>query len=229
MRGIGLRHLLGGPRSSIGRKQVVAGTGVLMLAFVIVHLIGNMLILRGEEVFNGYAAKLAGLGFFLYLMEIGLILIALIHIFTALTLAWENCRARGKRYLMSRPAGELGLSARLMPITGLVLLSYVIFHLCDFKFAELGPRSMVGSEDMGLYGMVYNSFQNPVHAGVYIFAMLALGLHLNHAIQSALQTFGLNNERFFPFIKKISLILGIIIALLYILIPVVILLNIIKT
>jgi len=200
----------------------------MILCFVLAHLAGNLLIFTGPLTFNAYAAKLASLRPLLYIFEIGLIILASIHVITTLTLVWENRKARPTAYSISQAVGPSLLGAKWMPITGPIILIFVLFHLWDFTFAQHGVRNLVQDQDLGLYGVVYNSFRDPLHSAIYILAMIALAFHLTHAIQSALQTFGLNNNQTSPFLKIISVIVGIVVALAYILIPISILLNIIK-
>ena len=221
-------RLIKWPASSVARKQLVACTGLLIMGFVLTHLAGNLFIFAGPEVFNAYADKLASLRPLLNFLEIALIIIALIHVFTTLMLLLENLKARGTRYSICRAVGPSLLGAQWMPVTGPIILIFIIFHLWDFTFAEHGVRNLVNNQDLGLYGVVYNSFRDPLHAIIYILAMIALAVHLTHAIQSALQTFGLNNHKFFPYLKKISVLVGIVVALAYIIIPVSVLFNFIK-
>ncbi|MCP4713325.1 MAG: succinate dehydrogenase cytochrome b subunit [Planctomycetes bacterium] len=216
------------PTSSVARKQIVACTGLLILCFVLAHLAGNMLIFAGPETFNAYAAKLASLRPLLSIFEIGLIALALIHITTTLFLLLENRKARGTNYAVSKAVGPTILGAKWMIITGPIILIFVLFHLWDFTFAEHGARNLVNNQDLGLYGVVYNSFRQPIHSLIYIAALIALAIHLTHAIQSALQTFGLNSNKCFPFLKLMSIAVGIIVALAYIIIPISVLLNLIK-
>ena len=204
------------PTSSVARKQIVACTGLMILCFVLAHLAGNLLIFAGPLTFNAYAAKLASLRPLLLIFEIGLIILASIHIITTLTLVWENRKARPSAYSIARAVGPSLLGAKWMPITGPIILIFVLFHLWDFTFAQHGVRNLVQDQDLGLYGVVYNYFRDPLHSAIYILALIAL------------QTFGLNNNQTSPFLKKISVIVGLVVALAYILIPISILLNIIK-
>jgi len=223
-----MTRLIKWPVSSVARKQIVACTGLLILGFVLTHLAGNMLIFLGPDTFNAYAAKLASLRPLLSFFEFGLIILALIHIITTLSLVLENRKARGTAYSISKAVAPSLIGAKWMPITGPIILIFVLFHLWDFTFAEHGVRNLVHNRDLGLYGVVYNAFGDPLHAAIYILALSALAVHLTHAIQSALQTFGLNSNKSFPYLKKISVLVGIVVALAYIIIPVSVLCNFIK-
>ncbi len=216
-------------QSTVARKQIAALTGLSIWGFVVAHLAGNLFIYGGAEVYNRYAAKLAGLRPLLSIMEFFLVVVALIHIITTLSLFLENRPARKRRYSTYKPSGTYPLSSRIVAFTGPLILVYVIFHLLDFTFSDhSGPRAIVNEANLGLYGVVFNSFKNPLHAGAYILGMIVVGLHLNHAIQSACQTFGLNNQTLFPHLRRLSVLIGVSIAILYSSIPVTILFNIIK-
>ena len=178
--------------SSIGRKQIVAITGLALILFLIGHLAGNLILFLGPEAYNAYAKKLAGLRPGLYAVEFALLWVFVIHIWVTALLVLENIRARQglSRYAQSRAVGERSWATRLMPYTGTYLLAFVIWHLVDFTFADHhGPRSFVlvtdstgsltniYSKSLGLYGVVWNSFADPIHSVLYIIAMMALGLH----------------------------------------------------
>lgn len=213
--------------SSIGKKQVVAVTGLVLIGFVIVHLAGNLFLYLGPEAFNGYAKKLAGLRPGLYLLEAGLLVLFLTHLWLTALLVVENLRARPLRCRLVRSSGENSVGARLMPLTGTVIVIFILWHLRDFTFTDQhGPRSVLSDgQSHGLYGIVYNSFKDPVHSLLYVIAMTALGFHLSHGIQSFVQTLGFNHPRYTPAIQKISNALGFLIALTYSSIPVYVLMH----
>ena len=213
--------------SSIGKKQIVAATGLILILFVIGHLVGNLFMYGGPEVFNGYAKKMASLRPALYLVETGLLFIFMIHLYVTALLVWENCQARGKGYAVYKSVGKRSWATRLMPYTGGVVLAFVIWHLLDFTFVDHeGPRSfMPDGSQWGLYAIVYNSFSNPLHSFFYIGAMVAVGLHLAHGIQSFVQTFGFNHPRTTPIIRDVSNVLAILITLGFSSIPVYVLLD----
>ncbi len=213
--------------SSVGKKQIVAATGLFLILFVIAHLAGNLFIYGGPSVFNGYAEKLAHLRPGLYLLEFGLLLIFLIHLFVTAQLVWENWQARPQRYATYKPSEERSLSAKLMSYTGTLIFAFVVWHILDFTFADhVGPRSILSDGlSYGLYGIVINSFSNPTHSALYILAMIAVGMHLSHGIQSFFQTFGVNHPRYTIAIRKTSNFLGTLIAIGYSTIPIYVLIN----
>ncbi len=208
--------------SSITKKQIVALTGLLLILYVVAHLLGNLFIYAGPEKFNGYAKFLASLRPGLFLIELALLWIFIIHIYFTYLIVLENIQARGQGYAVYQPVGNRSWATRLMPYTGTILLTFVIWHVFDFTLIDHeGPRSiMPDGRHLGLYGVVYNSFSVPWHSGFYIVAMMCLGLHLSHAVQSVFQTFGFNHPKYTPFIGKISIVLGWLVALGFSSIPV---------
>jgi len=206
--------------SSIAKKQVVALTGLMLIGFVVAHLAGNLFIYGGPEAFNGYAHKLEGLRPVLNVLEFGLGFIFLVHISFTYMLVHENIRAKGgvKRYAVDKPVGDRSLATRLMAFSGFGVFAFVIWHLFDFTFADkTGPRSLIEGGHYGLYGIVYNSFHDPVHSLLYIAAMCCVGLHLSHGVQSFVQTFGFKRP---CLIKKVSDWFALLITCAYCSIPV---------
>lgn len=214
--------------TSIGRKQAVAVTGLGLILFVIAHLAGNLFIYGGPAMYNAYAEKLASLRPGLYVLEIGLLYIFCVHMYLTALLVMDNIKARGaQRYAVSRSVGERSLSARLMPFTGAAILAFVIWHLLDFTFVDHhGIRSVLPDGiSYGIYGVVYNAFRDPVHSSLYILAMICVGTHLHHGIESFIQTFGFEHSPHVSRIKTVSQVLAVVITLGYSSIPIYVLVD----
>lgn len=199
--------------SSLGRKQVVAATGLLLILFLIMHLSGNLLLYKGPDAFNAYAEFLDHLGMLKVLARIGLVALFVLHVvFTAL-LVIDNRKARGQGYAVNKAVGKRSFATRLMPYTGTLVLAYLIFHLFDYTLADHhSVKSIVDGVNLGLYGLVYNSFKNPIRVAFYVLGMLGIGFHLIHAVQSVVQTFGFNHPTLTPLIRKVSTVVGVAIA-----------------
>lgn len=214
-------------KSSIGRKQIVATTGLLLILFILGHLAGNLLIYLGPEAYNSYSKKLSSLRPGLYLIEFALLYIFVVHMWVTATLVLENIKARGEKgYTVSKAVGNRSLATRLMPYTGTIILIFVVTHLMDFTFApHEGVKSIVNGVDKGLYGLVFNTFKNPLHSLWYIIAVCCLGLHLTHGIQSFVQTFGYNHPTGTSLIRKVSNLLALLITFLYCSLPIYILMK----
>ncbi|PIW64848.1 MAG: succinate dehydrogenase/fumarate reductase cytochrome b subunit [Candidatus Omnitrophica bacterium CG12_big_fil_rev_8_21_14_0_65_50_5] len=214
-------------QSSIGRKQIVAVTGLSLILFVAGHLAGNLFFYGGPKAFNAYAQKLAHLRPGLYLVEIALAFVFLAHIYFTYTLVMENIQARPQHYYIQNPKGKRSLATRLMPFTGTILFAFVIWHLLDFTFIDhYGLKSFLADgKSYGLYGVVYNAFANVGHSLFYIVAMFCLGFHLYHGVDSVVQTFGWRDEAWVPVLRKVAFTLSAVVALGFSSIPVYVLLQ----
>jgi len=216
--------------SSIGKKQIVAVTGLVLILFVISHLAGNLLIYAGPDAFNGYAKILASLRPALTVVEMILLAIFSVHIYVTALLVLQNFRARSVRYAVEKSKQETSsLTSRIMSLSGTVVLAFVIWHILDFTFVDHnGPRSMMHGKSFGLYGVVYNSFTNPIHSLLYIIAIICVGLHLEHGVQSFCQTFGFNHPKYTPMLYKFSRWFALIITVGFCSLPVYILIDSMK-
>ena len=219
-------------RSSIVRKQIVAITGLAMVGFLVAHLSGNFLIFAGPEAFNGYSEKLRHLGPLLWVLRIGMIVALFAHVSLAIKITQENRLARGGQYEVNNHKGETGFAKKTMIYTGLLIVVFIALHLYDFTFrSKVGDPTIIAGvnngESLGLFGLVWNSFLQPWHAGLYVLAMILLGFHLSHGIQSLFQTLGISHDRYTPIINTISLLLAIVLAVGFMTIPLYI--NIVRT
>ncbi|MBW2094417.1 MAG: succinate dehydrogenase cytochrome b subunit [Deltaproteobacteria bacterium] len=211
-------------RSSIGKKLVMAITGLSFCLFLALHLVGNFFYYGGGSAFEGYSAHLHQRLVLLRLAEGGLIFFAVLHILFAAILYFQNLAARPTGYVMKKsvvrketPGGQT-ISSRLMPYTGLYILVFVIIHLFAFTFVD---RSAGG----GLYRMVTTAFHNPFYAAFYVFSVIVVGFHINHGFWSAFQTIGANHPKYMPTIKIISVVYALIIGVCFSSIPVFIFLS----
>ncbi len=199
-------------RSSIGRKHLVAVTGLLLCGFLVSHLAGNLLLLVGSDAFNIYANNLTSLGSLLYVIETGLLLVFLVHIYLAVRLNIENYQSRGKYQLKRRTGRGTTFMSATMPWTGLILLVFLILHLMNLKFGTHYETEVGGLKMRDMYRTTMEYFQSPVNVGWYVFAMLCAGLHTAHGFASAFQSLGLNFPKYYPKIKFISYLYAILIA-----------------
>ncbi|MBI3549335.1 MAG: succinate dehydrogenase cytochrome b subunit [Elusimicrobia bacterium] len=181
--------------SSIGKKVQMALSGLLLCGFLVTHLAGNLFLYGGREMFNHYAKALEE-NPLLPAAEIGLLLLFLLHIATALRVTYGNKRARPVAYAKTACAGGKTIGSATMVFSGLLLLAFLIVHVKTFRFAP--DRS-------DLYAMVMAAFQNKLYAGFYVAAMAALGLHLSHGFWSGFQTLGADHPKYTPWIKRLGL------------------------
>ena len=196
-------------RSSIGKKVVMALTGVILFGFVIGHMVGNMQIFLGREVLNEYAVFLRafGHGGGLWVARTVLIVSAALHVWAAAALTRANMAARPVGYRL-RENRESTIASRTMRITGVLLVGFLFYHLADFTFGGQNPSF----RPHDVYHNVIASFSVPWISGLYIVAMLLLGLHLYHGVWSMLQTLGLHHPRYNPMRQAFAAIITIVIV-----------------
>jgi succinate dehydrogenase / fumarate reductase cytochrome b subunit len=198
--------------SSIGRKQLVAITGLLLCGFLVSHLAGNLLLLAGPNVFNVYAHKLESMGGLLYDAEGALSVIFAIHLGLAIKLNLENMQARG-RYKVKKNTGRGSTFMSLtMPYTGLILLVFVILHIKNLKLGSYYPANVDGVEMRDLYRTTMEYFQSTVATIWYIVAMVAAALHTAHGFASAFQSMGWNHPKYFRSVKNLGYVYAILVG-----------------
>ncbi len=201
--------------SSIGKKLIMALTGLLLIIFLIIHLLGNLTLFAGADAFNTYAGTLKKFEPIVRVIEVLLTIIFVLHIYNGAVLWWTNRKAKGSLYAVNARSKETNIFARTTIQTGSIIFIFLVIHLQTFWY----PSNFSGGE-INLYGLVTGWFAQPVYSGFYIFAMILLGFHLNHGFQSAFQTFGWNHKKYFPLIQKIGTLYAILTALLFASIPV---------
>jgi succinate dehydrogenase / fumarate reductase, cytochrome b subunit len=186
--------------SSVGKKQLMALTGLMLAGFLLGHVSGNIPLLFGNaDAFNQYANFLENQKPMLYFIELGLLGVFLLHMYLAFKLRSENKAARISGYSVDARKGKKGFMAFTMIPSGIAILAFTIMHVMTFKYGVGGETKMItleGVEMLDLYSRVSNYLKNPAFVITYILAMLALAIHLGHAITSALQTLGMNHPRY---------------------------------
>jgi succinate dehydrogenase / fumarate reductase cytochrome b subunit len=187
--------------SSIGKKLLMALTGLSFCGFLAGHLAGNLTIYGGKNAFNSYAEHLHALGPVLTLAEWGLLVFALVHVSTGLILFYQNYRARTSRYVVNKKAGGRTIGSSTMPYTGILLLAFIIFHLINFHFVD--------KTNTTIYQIVAQTFENPIYVVIYILAMIVVALHVSHGLWSAFQTIGANHVKYMPFIMALSIVFSL--------------------
>jgi len=190
--------------SSIGKKLMMAVTGLAFIVFLMAHLAGNLTIYGGGDAFNAYAEKLHSLGPLLTVFELGLILFAGVHIITGIVLFLQNRQARPIGYTRYESSGGRTLSSRTMPYTGVIILGFVIFHLINFSFVDKADRT--------IFQIVSSAFANPAYVIIYMAVMIIVAFHVRHGLWSAFQTLGGNHPKYMPAIMMLSVVIGIIVA-----------------
>ncbi len=218
-------HLI---KSTVGRKILMAVTGLMLVGFVTVHLLGNLSVFAGPDGINAYAVKLHSLGALVWVFRLAMLAIFAVHITLGIQLSMENRTATPVNYSI-KSRMKTTFSSESMLYTGLILLAFLIYHLFHFTVQITNPEISANTLPLDammrpdVYSMVVLSFQKVFISLVYIVGMLALFLHLTHGLSSFVQTFGLNNG---PSLEKVTLggklvAVGFLVA--YVAIPVLIL------
>ena len=216
-------------QSSIGKKWVMALTGLFLITFLIVHLIGNLQLLKTEgDAFNIYAAFMTTnplIKTTSYLLYASI----LIHAIYGLWLTQLNRKARPIRYAVTNPGANSTWSSRNMGILGTIILLFIVIHMRSFwykmHFGEIGKVMIDGQEYKDLYTVTKTAFASEGYVLFYVIAMAAIAFHLVHGFQSAFQTMGWNHPKYSPVVKAAGLGIAIIIPALFAFIPVYMLLN----
>lgn len=218
------------PRSSVGRKIFMAVTGQVMVLFIIAHALGNSTIYFNW--LNAYAEHLHDLPPLVWLYRIIMLTLFSLHVIIGIQLYFENRAAKPKAYAVQKRLSTT-FAGKTMIWTGLLIASFLVYHLLHFTIQVINPEISAGvhSDALGrpdVYRMVVMNFRNFFVSSVYIFAMIALVLHLTHGIQSSFQTLGLNNDSTQPVITKAGSFVAYILFIGYISIPIVILIGLLK-
>lgn len=219
-------------KSTVGRKLLMALSGIALMLFLCVHLAGNLTLFFGHgELFNSYAYHLESLPPVVYTAEFFLTAIFLYHIVTAIQIQLGGGEARGSRYAVVASKGgpsKQTIASRSMIITGVVLLIFIPIHIVMFKFNWFHPHGVAklhGEEVKDLYGTVVAHFKQPVWTLIYVAVMLFLGFHLRHGFWSSLQSLGAMNPKISPLIYAGGLIFAALMAGGFLILPVFIFLK----
>jgi succinate dehydrogenase / fumarate reductase cytochrome b subunit len=193
--------------TSVGKKQLMAVTGLLFLLFLVTHLVGNLSIYGGPAAFVSYAEHLHALGKLLVAAEIGMVIALLVHLTTALVLFFENRRARPVKYAVDKGGGGRTLSSQTMPYTGLLILAFLGVHLATFS------HHIVDQSTRNIFQIAMAVFSNPIYLAIYVIAMIMVAFHVRHGLWSAFQTVGASHPKYMPFIQKLSVVFAVIVAI----------------
>ena len=201
--------------SSIGKKLVMAITGVALMLFLIIHFAGNMFLYGGKSAFNGYVGILHLVKPLIRVIEVILAAVFIFHMFNGVRLWIENKIARPVQYAINGSRKNTTLFSRTAFITGSLVFIFLVIHLKTiwYQFNFLG-------EEQDLYEITVTWLRTWWYSALYFIAVILLGFHLDHGFQSAFQTFGWNHNKYFPFIKKLGTAYALIITIGFASIPV---------
>jgi succinate dehydrogenase / fumarate reductase cytochrome b subunit len=174
-------------RSSVGAKHVMAVTGLLLLLFAIVHMIGHLQMFGGPSMYNAYANFLQNLWEVKWPVRAGLLALLIIHVVLAIGLVAKNRAARSQRYAVYRPQRS-SIVGRSMALSGLVVLVFLVIHIIHFT---INP-----THHGNAYAMFVHAFQQPMYYVIYLVGMLLLAAHLGHGASSWFQSLGWRHPKY---------------------------------
>lgn len=215
-------------KSSIGRKYLMAGTGCLLVAFLIIHMIGNWKWFLGADDINHYAHVLKYYTLVIWGFRAGLLGVAAIHVATAISLVYENYAARPVGYAVKQN-NKANFASLTMAVSGGIVLIFIVFHILHFTVHAFNPEfnqmkahisdpsgifqaiaPVTKDEDIpDVYSMVKSAFSNPLITGFYIISMACICFHLCHGIRSSFQSLGITS----PGVKCFQCFIAIFVAL----------------
>ncbi|MDZ4716277.1 MAG: succinate dehydrogenase cytochrome b subunit [Cytophagales bacterium] len=211
--------------STLGRKLVMALTGLFLITFLLVHLIGNLQLLKndGGHAFNVYA-EFMSTNPLIQTISKGNFALILIHIIWSLLLTRKNRIARGSVGYSVSHGGSSIWSSRNMGILGTIVLVFLVVHLKDFwgqmHYGGIATVDYDGKTVRNIYIVVAEWFSKGWYVGLYVFCMIAVGFHLWHGFISAFQTLGLNHLKYNPVISFVGKAFSVIVPALFALIPI---------
>jgi succinate dehydrogenase / fumarate reductase cytochrome b subunit len=192
-------------------KILIGVTGLALVLYLIVHIAGNLMVFGGPSLFNKYAYTLEG-NPLIPVIEIGLLLIFLVHVYKTVTMFLSNQQARPTRYAMKKRANytsRKSIASSTMIVTGLWLLIFIFIHVKAFRYGTEYPWAEGGRD---LYRLEIENFANPLIVVFYVLSMVVVGSHLWHGASSALQSLGLDNARWTPRIRATGKVLAVLIT-----------------
>jgi len=217
-------------KSSLGKKYLMAITGIGLFIFVIGHLLGNLQIFLGPEAINKYGHFLQSTPEILWPSRIGLLALVTVHIVAGLALAIENRQARGQSYDVKRVV-DASMASRTMVLSGCVIFSFVAFHLAHYTLMTIHPEYRNLQDAQGrhdIYRMMVFGFRNPAVSVFYILSIGLLCWHLSHGVGAMFQSLGLKDEEYAACIDRFAQVAAVFIFLGYTSIPVSVLAGMIK-
>ena len=197
--------------SSVGTKLLIGLTGLALFLYLIVHVVGNLMVFFGPEVFNRYAYTLEG-NPLIPVIELGLLLIFLVHVVKTIGMLVANQRARPVRYekkKMAGPPSRKSFASSTMIFSGLWLFIFIIIHVRAFRYGTEYEWAAGGRD---LYRLEMENFSNPLMVAFYVLSMLVVGSHVWHGASSAFQSLGVDGRRWTPRILLAGRVMAVLIA-----------------
>ena len=188
---------LRGFSSSVGTKILIGITGLALFLYLVIHIAGNLIVFLGPEAFNKYAYTLEG-NPLVRIVEIGLLLIFVMHVYKTATMYVANRRARPVRYVKKKspgPPSRKTLASSTMIVSGVWLLVFIVIHVKAFRYGVEYPWASGGRD---LYRLEMENFRSPLTVGFYLVSMVIVGSHLWHGVASSFQSLGADHPSWTP-------------------------------
>ena len=204
-------------RSQVGKKVVMAVTGLIGVGFVIGHMVGNLQVFQGPEKINAYAHFLHHtMGELLWPIRAVLLAAVVLHVVAAVQLTRQRQAARPWAYVKKEPQIST-FASRTIRWGGALLLAFIVFHILHFtlRWSVVAP----GYSDTDVYGNIVRGFSNPLVTGFYVLSMGALALHLFHGAWSSMKTLGLSRPRPRPTSRSVATLVAAVVALGFAVVP----------
>ena len=208
--------------SSLGKKYLMALTGLFLCSFLVIHFLGNITLYTDPVQFNEYTRFMSS-NPIIRVMEIVLVAGFLTHIIDAIMLTRANKKAQSVKYAMDKK--QSSWYSRNMGLTGSVILAFLVLHLQSFWYGYKFGSPAYATDSDGLpikdmYTMVVEAFGEFWYSGLYVVAVSLLGIHFNHGFQSAFQSVGLRHKKYTPTIKMLGTVFSILITLGFVSFPI---------
>jgi len=197
--------------TSVGTKLLIGVTGIALFLYLLIHIAGNLMVFGGPAVFNKYAYTLEG-NPLIPIVEIGLLLIFLLHVYKTVRMFLDNQQARPVAYVQKKYAGRpsrKSLASSTMIASGLWLFAFIIVHVRAFRYGTEYEWPAGGRD---LYRLEMENFSSPLIVGFYVVSMIVVGSHLWHGVSSAFQSLGVDHPRVTPKLLVAGKLLAVLIA-----------------
>jgi succinate dehydrogenase / fumarate reductase cytochrome b subunit len=196
-------------QSSVGKKAVMGVTGLILVAYLITHVLANLLVFSGPDRINRYAQLLHSSGAALWGARLVLLAAVLLHIVAATQLALRSRAARPQPYAGGRDPQVSTFAARSIRWGGALILLFLVYHILHFTTGTAHPDFV----ELNPHHNVVTGFRIPLVAGVYLLAMIAVGLHLYHGVWSSGRSLGLSQPSPRPLHRRLALVLAVFVWL----------------
>jgi len=207
--------------STIGKKAVMAVTGLVMFGYLIIHMLGNLQVYLGSETMDHYAAALHANAPLLWTARSILLVSVVLHIWASVQLSAIKRAARPIGYVKSGNV-QAGFASRTMMLSGPIIAAFVIYHLLHLTTGTLHPQFV----ELRAYENVVSGFRQPLAAVAYIVAMIFVGMHLSHGIWSTFQSIGFNHPRYSPLIRRFAPVISWILIAGFVSVPIAVLIGV---